>query len=250
MAFWQRVHVSSFIGSLALAIALPLEGRDLQSSELIKAEPQALPPVVSRANFETFINVRYPHLILQKLSGTPVFRVLFDPNGIISRAKLVIVSGSPEAIAGSGPFKRIGHQNSQLKYAGIGTVTFCANTIVVMFEGPDSQDLDRALATHYFPEVLRRGLPEGEEIWILFDHAGRVQHAGRDPLNMHLKDSLEMRFPGIRVSSEEVSTLRARDGQPLRVAGRVLRLHSVWLAAGSAATDDGSPAISEDAPPG
>jgi hypothetical protein len=150
-------------GLFALAIGdqLTLDARDLHSfrqdvsAHLKKPEPRALPPVKSRANFEAFIRARYPQLTRRKVAGTPVFRVWFDPHGCVARAKLDMVSGTPDEILGStNLFESAVRPGRQPQYSGVGTVVTPANTIVVLFAGSDSRELDRALVRRYFPRVL------------------------------------------------------------------------------------------------
>jgi hypothetical protein len=104
-----HIRLSWIAGVFALAIGDPLtlDARDLHwfrqdvSAHLKKPEPRAPPPVQSRANLEAFISARYPQLTRRKVGGTPVFRVWFDSHGYVARAKLDILSGTPDEIIGS-----------------------------------------------------------------------------------------------------------------------------------------------------
>jgi hypothetical protein len=159
-----HIRLSWIAGLFALAIGDPLtlDARDLHSfrqdvsAHLKKPEPRALPPVKSRANFEAFVSARYPPLTRRKVAGTPVFRVWFDPHGCVARAKLDIVSGTPDEIIGStNLFESVVRRGWQPQYSGMGTVVTPANTIVVLFAGSNSRELDRALVRRYFPRVSR-----------------------------------------------------------------------------------------------
>jgi hypothetical protein len=158
------IRLSCVVGVFALAIGDPLslDARDLHSfrqdvaADLNKPEPQALPPVRSRANFEAFIRACYSELTRQKAAGTPVFRVLFDPRGCVARAKLDIVSGIPDDIIGSTKLlESVLGPSRQPQYSGVGTVVTPANTIVVLFAGSGSRELDRALVRLYFAKALQ-----------------------------------------------------------------------------------------------
>jgi hypothetical protein len=125
-----HVRLSWVVGVFAFAVGDPLslDARDLQSFregisvDLNKPEPQALPPVRSRANFEAFITARYPQITRQKIAGTAVFRVLFDPHGCVARAKLHIFRETPDDIMGSAdPFDSVARHGWQLQYSGVGT---------------------------------------------------------------------------------------------------------------------------------
>jgi hypothetical protein len=163
MEITGRFRRSWVVAVFALAIGDPLSLDARESCSLrqdvsadVKTEPRALPPVQSRANFEAFISARYPQLTRRKVGGTPVFRVWFDSHGCVARAKLDIVSGTPDDILGSTNLsKSLVGSGGRPQYSGVGTVVTPANTIVVLFAGSNSRALDRALAMRYFTRVRR-----------------------------------------------------------------------------------------------
>jgi hypothetical protein len=141
-----HIRLSWVVGMFAFAVGDPLslDARDLHSPrqgvcvDLNKPEPRALPPVRSRANFEAFIRAGYPQLTRQKVAGTPVFRVLFDPHGCVARARLDIFRGTADDIMGSAdPFESVARHRWQLQYPGVGTA-FATSCFYSVSERPTS----------------------------------------------------------------------------------------------------------------
>ena len=189
-----------------------------------------------RERLETIIGARYPKLLTEKVAGTPVVTVLFDPHGDLIRAELTL-SRQPAALlsASEEQFSRFGVASGRLRYIGAGRVQLPLNTVLVVFGGMDSQDVDRALVKLYFPTVLIKGASGNMGIWILFDHDGRVVRSGEEPFEpSELRTLLEERYAGIKTSSMTVAPVLGENGRPIRNSSQqTLQLHCVWLAVGS-----------------
>jgi hypothetical protein len=222
--------MSRMLGVLALCSAVALAAPDLR-----KPPPDAA-AAPYRERFETLVKERYPQLATDQEAGTPVVTLLFEPDGRLARADLEIRAGPLALVTASEEqFYRFGHLAGQLRYIGEARIELPANTVLVVFGGLDSRDVDRVLVERYFPQIEEHGISTNEGIWILFDHDGRVLQSGKESFNARsLRSLLEKRYPGIRTSDMTLTPVLARDGSPIKNAsGQPLRLHSVWLAAGS-----------------
>jgi hypothetical protein len=186
--------------------------------------------------FRTLIKARYPDLLTKPAKGTPIVTVLFDPHGAILRSELEISSEpSSELAASESSFSRYGAAARDLQYIGAASIHVPANTVLVVFAGVGSMDVDRALVQRFFPQVFQEGSTLSQGIWILFDHDGRVLHTGQEHFKPErLRQTLEKRYPGIRTSDVTETPVIGQDGRPIRdLQGQPLQLSCVWLAVGS-----------------
>jgi hypothetical protein len=226
-------HAWILVAVLVCPAAAPLHGAS-ETKELRKPAPDASAQPY-RDRLEMLIRSRYPKLITEKVSGTAVVTVLLEIDGQVATTRLDI---SPEPLkeltASESQFARLGVSVGELRYIGISQVDLPLNTVLVVFGARNSRDLDRALVERFFSSVLTEGLPEGEEMWILFDHEGQVLASGQELVSSDLTSVLEARYPGIRIGSVVANTVYARDGHPLKGAEHEsLQLNCVWLAADS-----------------
>jgi hypothetical protein len=162
--------------------------------------------------------------------------VLFDPDGTLAGADLQVFSGALSVLTASElQFARFGLTAGELRYIGVARIQLPLNTVLVVFGGRDSRDLDRALVERFFPKVLVQGVSVGQGIWILFDHEGQVLRTGEEQFDpAKLRKILEARYSGIRTSGMTVTPILARDGRPIRSASHEEpQLYCVWLAADS-----------------
>jgi hypothetical protein len=231
---YARLIMSRMLGVLALCSAVAHASPDLR-----KPPPDAA-AAPYRERFEALVRERYPQLATEPAAGMPVVTVLFEPDGRLARTDLEIRAGPPEMVTASEEqFFRFGHLAGQLRYIGEARIELPANTVLVVFGGLDSRDVDRALVERYFPQIEEYGIPANEGFWILFDHEGHVLQSGQETFNTRsLRSLLEKRYPGIRISDMTLTPVLGRDGRPIKNAsGQPLRLHNVWLAAGSPTPD-------------
>jgi len=206
----------------------------LAAPELRKPSPDAAAEP-DRERLETLVKERYPQLGERHASGTPVVTILFEADGRVARTDLEVRSVPPEGLtATEEQFNRFGHLDGQLHYISMARIELPANTVLVVFAGLDSRDLDRALVERYFPQTLTQGVPD-EGVWILFDHKGRVLRTGEERLQpADLRSLLESRYPGIRTSDMTVTPVVDRYGDQIKnSSGKALQLYCVWLAVGS-----------------
>jgi hypothetical protein len=167
-----------------------------------------------RERFQSLIRERYPQLLTETVHGMPVVTVLFDLYGDIVRSDLTISSQPPGELAASeANFYRLGLPQGELLYVGAASVQTPTNTVLIVFGGKSSRDLDRALVQRFFPQVLAEGAPLKEGIWILFDQEGRVLRSGQEPFEPdRLREVLEQRYPGIQTSDMTTTPVVGRDG--------------------------------------
>jgi hypothetical protein len=204
-------------------------------AEVRKAAPDAqVQPY--RERLEALIKGRYPRLLAEKITGTAMVTVLFDPDGTLARADLQVFSGAFSVLTASElQFARFGLTAGELRYIGVERIQLPLNTVLVVFGGRDSRDLDRALVERFFPKVLVQGGSPNEAMWILFDHEGRALRTGEEHFDpAKLRKILEARYPGIRTSDMTVTPILARDGRPIRSSSHeAIQLYCVWLVADS-----------------
>jgi hypothetical protein len=188
-----------------------------------------------RKRLEELIRARYPNLLSEKLSGTPVVTVLLEFDGAVAASHLD-VSNEPltELTASEGQFAKLGIAVGELRYVGIARVDLPLNTAFVVFGARNSRQVDRALVARFFPNVLTEGVPKGQQVWILFDPEGRELARGEEFISSDLRSLLTARYPGIRISSVMTDTVYARDGHPLTGEDhQPLQLHCAWLTSDS-----------------
>jgi hypothetical protein len=186
--------------------------------------------------FQALIKARYPDLFTKASAGLPIITVLFDPQGGILRTDLEVSSKPPSELpADESNFSRFGAVADDLQYLGAASVRLPANTVVIVFAGVGSRDVDQALVQRFFPQVFQKRYPLSDGIWILFDHEGGVQRAGQEHFKAgRLKQILQERYPSIRTSDMTATPVVGRDGRTVRDRlGQPLQLYCVWLVAGS-----------------
>ena len=217
---------------LVIGLSLALCGAD---AELRKPapNPEARP---YREQLQTLIRERYPQLLTDTASGTPVLTVLFNLYGDIVRSELEVSSRPPGELAASEQsFSHFGALVGDLQYVAAASIETPANTVFVVFGGLGSRQLDRSLVQRYFPQLLSKGAPPNEGIWILFDHDGRVLQTGQEHFApATLRNVLESRYPGIRTADMTATAVVGADGRPLKdPRGQPVQLTCVWLASDS-----------------
>ena len=218
---------------LITAISVAICGYPLKSpgadasTDLRKPAPdaQARP---YQARLEGVIRERYPELFTRTVDGIPIVTALFDSQGNLLRTDLEVSSASASELGVSAAsFRRFGVIASDLQYVAEASVQLPANTVVVAFAGIGSRELDRALVRRLFPQVFAQGTSGSEELWILFDHEGRVLRTGEEHFQAeHLRTLLEKRYPGIRTIDMTVTPVSNSRGRPLQ-------LSCVWLSSDS-----------------
>jgi hypothetical protein len=236
---WRQTLSASlwvFIGGLpciaheALPDPAPSAMRDLRKPA---PDPHAGP---YRKRFQALIKARYPELFTEPAQGIPIVTVLIDSQGGILRADYEVSSKLPSELAASeSNFSRYGALAGDLQYIGAASIHLPANTVLVVFAGVGSRNVDRALVQRFFPQVLEKGAELSQGIWILLDHQGRVLQTGQEHFkSRRLGQILEERYPGIRTSDMTVTPVVGPDGPTIRdMLGQPFQLYCVWLAAGS-----------------
>jgi len=207
----------------------------LAASDLRKPAPDETAQTY-RERLTDLVKARYPQLLTQQMAGTPVVTMLFEADGNVVQTRLDVRSPGKEALTASEEqFYRFGPLAGRLRYIGESRIELPVNTVLVVFGGLDTRNVDRALVESFFPQVLAKGTRAHEGIWILFDHQGRMLRAGEERFDTaSLRSLLEKRYRGIRTSDMTLTPVIGGDGRPIRnSSGNALRLHSVWLAAGS-----------------
>jgi hypothetical protein len=189
-----------------------------------------------RELFQSLIRERYPELLTKPMEGIPVVTVLFNLQGDVVRSDLTISAQPPGGLAASeDSFAGFGVAAGDLQYVAAATIPTPANTVLVVFGGTGSRQLDRRLVERFFPQVLSQGAPLNAGIWILFDHDGHVLRTGEEQFAPgSLRGVLEHRYPGIRTSDLTATPVVGAEGRPLKdPRGRPLQLTCVWLASDS-----------------
>jgi hypothetical protein len=220
--------------SLGLTLFTSVAWAQASVTELRKPAPdsQAQP---YRERLEALIRARYPELLTQKVSGTPVVTILFDGEGTPERTDLRVIANLPGALTASEEdFARFGLTVGELKYIGVARVTLPLNAALVIFGAHDSRSVDYGLVQRFFPEALKQPGVTGT-LWILLDHEGRVLKTGQEQTAAaDLFRVLHRRYPAIQVSETAVTTVFGPEGHPIqRSSQEALQLNSFWLAVGS-----------------
>jgi beta-lactamase regulating signal transducer with metallopeptidase domain len=198
-------------------------------------------------DFETMLKQHHPKLLTEKVSGMPVFVVLYDRAGKIERwAQAETFTGNPKEFkAPDSIFERFGVKQEELGWIAVQGMESAANNILVIFsyrkepastQPPaglfsDTSAIDRALVARFFPDAMQKGVAAGEGLWVLFDPEGNVLRTGREPFEPNtLEQLLESRYRGIDISAITVSPVTRDDAQQVKsAAGEDLQLHSLWL---------------------
>jgi hypothetical protein len=181
---------------------------------------------------------RYPRLQVDNFAGTPVVTLLFNHDGTVARSDLrVFAQTSGTLTATETRFEVFGLKSGELRYVGEMPVPLPHTTVLVVFGNRSNESLDRELVERYFPQVLTSGIPGGQMLWILFDHEGHVRKYGAERLQSTTKltKTLELRYPGIRISESSAAPVIGRNGRPLEdLQHKGLHLNCLWLASDSA----------------
>lgn len=186
------------------------------------------------------IQQRYPELNAGKPKGIPVVTVLLSYDGSVAGSHLEFApQGSPALSASEEKFARFGLSAGRMQYIGVGRLQLSTTEAVVIFGASDSRDLDRALIDRYFPNALTQHAPANDQLWVLFDHEGRILRVGEDTeAPEHLRQTLEARFRGVHTADMTTSPVFGQDNRPLEDSGHhALVLDCVWLTADSPLPD-------------
>jgi hypothetical protein len=204
------------------------------------AELQKPPPDVrrqpSRKHLEALVRERYPELFTRDVTGSPVVTVLFNPDGTVARSSLQLLAVSSGTLTATETrFEGLGLHSGELQDVGEFSVQLPHTTAFVVFGTRSDEALDRDLVERYFPQAVSSGIPGGEKLWILFDHAGQVRKYGAVRVqSADLRKTMEHLYPGIHIAQATVAPVMGRNGRPLEDLGHeALRLNCLWLAADS-----------------
>jgi hypothetical protein len=187
-----------------------------------------------RERVTALVRDRYAQLFTEKLPSSAALIVLFNSDGTIAGSDVQTYAANTLALtADATQFERFGLQDADVQYVGVDRINLPSGSVLVIFGARSSQSLDRALVQRYFPRVLAGGSSSDQTLWILFDHAGHVLSYGEETLiAIDLKEALEERFPGIRISDTSVAPVAVRDRAPGESCpgDRFAQLHLLWLA--------------------
>jgi hypothetical protein len=230
----------STIASLAVGCSLSLASGEPATTRATSTELRKLPPNAGarpyRERFQLLIESRYPQLLTNTADGAPIVTVLLDLYGDLVRTELEISRQPPSELAASErSFSRFGLREGDLQYVGAATIQTPANTVLIVFGGMASRDLDRRLVQRFFPKVFSEGAPLNQGIWILLDHEGQVLRTGEEYLEpTRIRAVLEKRYPGIETADMTATPVVGPDGRPMKDReGRPFQLTCVWLASDS-----------------
>lgn len=197
-----------------------------------------------RRRVTALIGDRYPSLLTGKPSGTPVLTVLFNPDGSVADSALdLLPRKDTELSVSEGQFARFGFYSGDLQYIGVDRINLRTSFAIVVFGALQPKNLDRELVDRLFPKLLDSKPPANDQIWILFDHEGKVVKRGEEAVDpSRLVETLQMRYPGIHTAEVTLSSVVRRDGRPLEDAdGNAVQLECVWLAARSPLPQESRP---------
>jgi beta-lactamase regulating signal transducer with metallopeptidase domain len=246
----------AFIAALSLALAgsclFAATSVDAPTSNIsvpVKPAPSGWP--LGRA-FEQLLKSKFPGLLEEKVAGTPVVVALINEDGSITRAEKFI---SPEPVenvnATKATFAMLGLDEASVPYVGnmgMRSPNDPSKVLLIVFTelakpgetfvsrmAPDTRAVDRAIFNRYFSDTAKKGVPEGEGLWVLLDHEGHVLRSGQESISQpQWNRTLESRFPGIRTEGVTVTPITDAENKPIQdLGGKNLQLHSVWLAPNS-----------------
>lgn len=227
------VHVS------LLSVAAATTAAQQPPSELRKG-----PPDLGSRGYDkrltALIQQRYPELNAGSPKGIPVVTVLLNYDGSVAGTHLELSpEGTPTLTASEEEFARFGLSAGRMQYIGVGRLQLPTTEAVVIFGAGDSRNLDRALIERFFPNALTQRAPPNDQLWVLFDHEGKILRVGEDTVAPErLRQTLEARFPGIHTADMTSSPVFGRDDRPLAdLSHHALVLDCVWLTADSPLPD-------------
>jgi hypothetical protein len=117
---------------LVLGLALLLAtGAVHAQAEVATAGPEMQ---ADSARLALLAEERYPRLLTEKLSGTPIVTVLFNPDGTVAETALEVSERDPTTLVVSeGQFAPFGVSGGQLRYLGVARVELPLNTVLIAF---------------------------------------------------------------------------------------------------------------------
>ena len=243
------IVLATSLGASAAALDPPSP-----TTELHKLPPDDATARQLNQRLQALVKERYPQLLQQPVSGTPVVNVLFKDDGSVDYSNSEIAAGSPEGLLGKAYYAQHLHMpEEEVAYVGIQRVVSPTTGQIVwvtftqrkrlntppptnVLPAPDTRSIDRSLVQRYFPEALQGGVSTQTRLWVLFDSEGNVLRTGTDSSRpAALTGVLETEYPGIQtgfitatpVTNDQMQSVKTLSGEPLQ-------LFSVWLAKGSA----------------
>lgn len=204
--------------------------------ELRKPAPDVLRP--TKETLADLVRIRYPQL-LEQVTGTPVVTMLFDPDGSVMRSNLTILAqNSGTLTATAARFEGWDVRVGELQSLGEVPVQLPHARALVIFGIRSDGILNRELVEHYFPEALTSGVPDGQRLWVLFDHEGHVRRYGVEGMpSADLRKRMQHRYPGVDITEVTVEQVMDRGGHPVEDRKHAtLKLNCLWLAANSPLT--------------
>lgn len=243
------IVLATSLGASAAALDPPVP-----TTELHKLPPDDATARQLNQRLQALVKERYPQLLQQTVSGTPVVNVLFKDDGSVDYSNSEIAAGSPEGLLGKAYYAQHLHMpEDEVAYVGIQRVVSPTTGQIVwvtftqrkrlntppptnILPAPDTRSIDRSLVQRYFPEALQGGVSTQTRLWVLFDSEGNVLRTGTDSSRpAALTGVLETEYPGIQtgfitatpVTNDQMQSVKTLSGEPLQ-------LFSVWLAKDSA----------------
>jgi beta-lactamase regulating signal transducer with metallopeptidase domain len=224
----------------------------ISDADLRKSPPtDSVNPLPQR--LRSILEERHPQLLRERVEGIPLVFILFGPGGAVQTHAEMSGSRPQDFEAFKASFNRyFGVAPEEVAYRGeqgvLAPTAKGNNKILALFTerrtpgeafvsplAPDTRDIDRRIAEHYFASELKEGVPTRERLWVLLDSEGRILKSGKAPTGTGgIGHALEAQFPGIRSQYVTVTPITDRSLRPMKdLNGKPLQLHSVWLAADS-----------------
>ena len=199
--------------------------------------------------FEREFQKRFPGIFEEKVNGTNVVVALINRDLTISKVARIVSTEKQESISeSSGLFELIGLKAADVPYMaimGLQSPKLSGQTTMVVYTEsktpgkpfvsevfPDTRAVDREIVKQHFPDVLKNGLPGGNQLWVLLDRQGRVLRAGMEIApTSEMAETLRRRFAGIKPQESVWSPVVDGENTPLKGrGGGEIQLWSVWLA--------------------
>ncbi len=247
------------LASYCLAAAGQTPAPDLKPDTVILKPPPGdgpdSPGFRLGQKFEQLLRDRYPELMQETFTGTPVIVVLLDDDmTVASSAQIDSIPPHEKLQARPEMFGSLGLAPEQVPYTGAMNMQMSAGSrkhVVVIYTErgsrdenfvsrlfPNTRKLDRDLFVQQFPEA-QSGIAAGENPWLLMDRSGAVVRKGVEPVGRKWEETLKERYKGIATQEMTVTQVTDEAGAPVRdAAGKPINLHVVWLAPGSSAPVD------------